>query len=75
MSRNYIWIGLLLLPLMATSNLAYAGPQPSDRAWWPNRNRNVAPNRDFTNAPVAVRIKAAPQAIRDQPNRYQGTHR
>lgn len=73
MSRKYILIGSLLLPLMAASNLAYAGPQPSDPAWWPNHNRNYAPSRDFTTAPVAGGVQAVPRATDPRTCRYQGS--
>jgi hypothetical protein len=73
MSRKYNLIGSLLLPLMAAPNLAYAGPQGSDRAWWPNQAQSYGSSQGYTTKPVAARDKVAPQAIGGQQAcRYQG---
>ena len=73
MSRKYILIGSLLLPLMAASNLAYAGPQHTDRAWWPNQARSYSSSQDYTTKPAAARDTTAPQAVGGQQTcRYQG---
>ena len=73
MSRKYILIGSLMLPLLAVSNLAHAGPQPSDRAWWPNQATSYTASRGYTTEPVAARDQMAPQAIGGQKTcRYQG---
>jgi hypothetical protein len=73
MSRKHILIGSLLLPFLAASNLAYAGPQPSDRAWWPNQAQSYGPGRGYTTEPVAARGQTAPQATGGQSTcRYQG---
>ena len=73
MSRKHILIGSLLLPFMAASNVAYAGPQPSDRAWWPNQPATHTVSRGYTTEPVAARAQATPQAIGGQKTcRYQG---
>ena len=76
MLRKYILIGSLLLPFTAASNLAYAGPQGSDRAWWPNRAQSYGSSQGYTTEPVAARDKVSPQAVGGQHAcRYQGGSR
>jgi hypothetical protein len=73
MSRMYVLTVALLLPFMAASNLAYAGPQGSDRAWWPNWDRSVSTTDAYATRPVALDAQAAPQTSRSQATcRYQG---
>lgn len=73
MSRKHILAASLLLPFIAVSNVAHAGPQPSDRAWWPNQSNGYAPGRATITEPVAAR---APVAARPSGNQttchYQG---
>jgi len=64
MSRKYMLIGSLLLPLMAASNFAHAGPQPSDRAWWPDHGSGYTASRGYTTEQVAARQQATPQATK-----------
>jgi hypothetical protein len=73
MSRKHILTVALLLPFMAASNLAYAGPQGSDRAWWPNWDRSVSTTDAYVSRATALSDQAAPQTSRSQVTcRYQG---
>jgi hypothetical protein len=73
MSRKHILTASLLLPFMAVSNLAYASPQGSDRAWYPNWARSASTTDAYITRPTALGDEAAPQTSRGQPTcRYQG---
>ncbi len=73
MSRKHILAASLLLPFIALSSVAHAGPQASDRAWWPNQSNGYAPSRTYTTQPVAARVPVAPRPSGNQATcRYQG---
>ena len=73
MSRKHILAASLLLPFIALSNVAHAGPQATDRAWWPNQPTYSAPSRTYTTQPVAARVPVAPRPGGNQTTcRYQG---
>jgi hypothetical protein len=73
MSRKRILTVSLLLPFMAVSTLAYAGPQGSDRAWYPNWGRSDATADAYVTRPTALGDQVAPQTSRGQVTcRYQG---
>jgi hypothetical protein len=74
MFRKHILMASLLLPFMAASSLAHAGPQPSDRAWWPNQAASSAPSRGYATELVAGRDQIAPQAT-GRSCRYHGNPR
>ena len=72
MSRKHILTVALLLPFMAASNLAHAGPQASDRAWWPNWAQNNSSGDAYAIRPTALDAQA-PQTSRSQVTcRYRG---
>ena len=76
MFRKHTLMVSLLLPFVAASSLAHAGPQPSDRAWWPNQTASSVPSRGYAAEPGAARGQTTPQAIGGQPScRYQGSPR
>ena len=76
MFRKHILMASLLPPFMVASSLAHAGPQTSDRAWWPNQPASSAPSRGYATEPVAVRGQTTPQATGAQRTcRYQGSPR
>jgi hypothetical protein len=48
MSRKYLLTVSLLLPFMAVSSLAHAGPTITDKRWyWPNETRSYAPSGPY----------------------------
>ena len=61
----------VLLAFAAVSGSAHASPQPSDRAWWPNRTQaeskqtNAAKPEDWQQSPTAGRTKKAAKAKPD----------
>ena len=70
MNRKYIAAGFLVAPLLALSSLAYAGPQPSDRAWWPNYGRDVS--GAYAKQPAATRDQRPTKEGDQTTCRYQG---
>jgi hypothetical protein len=73
MSRKHILTISLLLPFMAMSNLAHAGPQGSDRAWYPNWGRSDSTSNAYVTRPAALDTEAAPQTSGGKATcRYQG---
>jgi hypothetical protein len=73
MSRKHIVAASLLLPFIALSHVAHAGPQGSDRAWWPNQSNGYGPSRTTITEAVAARVPVAPLPSGNQATcRYQG---
>ena len=70
MNRKYIVAGLLVAPVLALSSLAYAAPQPSDRAWWPNHGRDVS--AAYGTQPAAARHQLPMKEGGQTTCRYQG---
>ena len=70
MNSKYIATGLLVAPLLGLSSLAFAGPQPSDRAWWPNHGRDAG--GAYATKSQAARDQLPPRKGSIQTCRYQG---
>jgi hypothetical protein len=50
MSRKYLLTVSLLMPLMAISGMANAGPKITDKSYWPNETRNQQTEPDWRSA-------------------------
>ena len=68
MTRTFLTAGLVVVPILALSTVAHAGPQPSDRAWWPNYNLNA-------NAGHATRLVGARDQVTPTERRRRTTCR
>jgi len=76
MFRNFAFATSVALPLVAVSSLAYAGPQPTDRAWWPSQSQSYATGSTYITRPVAAYGDVVPLATGGTPTcRYQGGSR
>jgi len=58
MFRNSAFATSVALPLLAVSSFAYAGPQPTDHAWWPNQTHG-SQNQDYASGIYVTRPVAA----------------
>lgn len=50
MSTKYLFAVSLLMPLMAISGMANAGPKITDKSYWPNETRNQQSEPDWRSA-------------------------
>jgi hypothetical protein len=73
MSTKHLIAIPALLAFTVVSGLAYAGPQPSDRAWWPRAaigQPNAVAAGELRQLPVSARTK--PKAAKPDSHRFLG---
>ena len=65
-----------LLAFTAISGLAYASPQPSDKAWWPNLSRAPSERPSATTSGVSQRspnsARTKSMVVKPRPNPHRG---